>query len=205
MEHASVAAFARFTMDLLQLGAPPVLLRDAARAIEDEVRHATLCFSVAHRLSGVAQGPGALDTRYQRPPGDSATQTLTDAILEGCVEETVAAEIAREMTVRALPDFIREASKEIARDEDRHADLSWRFVAWLLEQRPDLRDVAIDRFRAALANDAKSVSPGQILPKEGPEDLGRLKRSTRAMVRRRALSEIIAPRAAQLLGAAAFA
>jgi hypothetical protein len=38
MEHASVAAFARFSLELLALAAPPDLQRDAAQAMADEQR-----------------------------------------------------------------------------------------------------------------------------------------------------------------------
>ena len=46
-EHASVASFARFTLQLLHLGAPADLVADAQQAALDEVRHARLCFGVA--------------------------------------------------------------------------------------------------------------------------------------------------------------
>lgn len=46
-EHASVASFARFTLQLLHLGAPADLVADAQQAGLDEVRHARLCFGVA--------------------------------------------------------------------------------------------------------------------------------------------------------------
>ena len=38
LEHASVASFARFTLQLLSLGAPPELLADVGQASADEIR-----------------------------------------------------------------------------------------------------------------------------------------------------------------------
>ncbi len=47
MEHASVAALARFTLELLAVGAPADLIRDSNAAASDETRHAELCFALA--------------------------------------------------------------------------------------------------------------------------------------------------------------
>ena len=46
-EHASVASFARFVLDLGALGAPPALLADATTAMHDEIRHAQVSFALA--------------------------------------------------------------------------------------------------------------------------------------------------------------
>src|SRR4051812_39178148 len=60
MEHASVAAFSRFSLQLLAVGAPPSLLQDAHRAALDEITHAELCFSLATSYAGHGIGPGPL-------------------------------------------------------------------------------------------------------------------------------------------------
>jgi hypothetical protein len=57
-EQASVAAFARLTLDLMALGAPPSLIAAANRDALDEIRHAELCFSLACALDGKRVGPG---------------------------------------------------------------------------------------------------------------------------------------------------
>lgn len=53
-ERASVAAFARLTLDLLALGAPPTLVAAAQRDALDEVQHAEACFSIARAIDGRA-------------------------------------------------------------------------------------------------------------------------------------------------------
>ena len=58
-EHASVAAFARLTLDLMALGAPPALIADVQKDALDEIRHAELCFSLAHALDGQPVSPAA--------------------------------------------------------------------------------------------------------------------------------------------------
>jgi hypothetical protein len=52
MEHASVAAFARFTLQLLGLGAPAELIDASQQAGRDEARHARLCYAIASQLGG---------------------------------------------------------------------------------------------------------------------------------------------------------
>src|SRR5205814_7790511 len=59
-EHASVAAFARLTMHLLSVGAPPELIIESQRASLDEVRHARACFALASRYAGKGVGPSSL-------------------------------------------------------------------------------------------------------------------------------------------------
>ncbi|HVY46553.1 MAG TPA: hypothetical protein VHB21_11770, partial [Minicystis sp.] len=59
MEHASIASFGRFALELLALGAPAELVEDAHRAAIDEARHARLCFALASGYAGERVGPGA--------------------------------------------------------------------------------------------------------------------------------------------------
>ena len=59
-EHASVASFGRFVLELMAVGAPPELVEAATRAMSDEIAHARLAFGVAERLSGRSRGPGRL-------------------------------------------------------------------------------------------------------------------------------------------------
>lgn len=136
MEHASVAAFARFTLELLAFGAPPALLREAQRAMGDEIAHTELCFSIAARYAGraIEASPlpiaGALDDT-------SLERSLVTAFLEACVGETVAAVEARLAASGARDADIRAALERIAEDESRHAELGWRFLKWGLERCAD--------------------------------------------------------------------
>jgi hypothetical protein len=135
MEHASIAAFARFSLQLLSLGAPPELVDDCTRALADETAHTQLCFQLASAYAGHALGPGPLDI------SDSlAVTTLTDivdlVILEGCFGETSAALEALEAAELAADPVIRAAYARIAADEQRHAELAFRFVRWALACEP---------------------------------------------------------------------
>ena len=68
-EHASVASFARFTMQLMAIGAPADLVSEATRAQADEIRHARVCLGIASTLADETMGLGAL-------PIDGALKTL---------------------------------------------------------------------------------------------------------------------------------
>ena len=96
-EHASVAAFARFSLQLMALGAPADLLLDASTAAADEVHHADACFAVASAL-GPSVGPSTLPVHDLSSPGGAqldAESVLRSTFLEGCLGETVAAALAR--------------------------------------------------------------------------------------------------------------
>jgi hypothetical protein len=128
-EHASVAAFARFTIQALSVGAPPDLVEDAQRASLDEVRHARTCFALARRYGAADAGPGPLAVADAL--GETSLAGLAALTAEeGCVGETLGALLADEQARVAADPYVKRALERIARDERRHAELAWRFVAW---------------------------------------------------------------------------
>jgi hypothetical protein len=149
MEHASIAAFARFSLQLLSLGAPPALVEACTQALADETAHTQLCFGIASAYAGRALGPGPLDVS-----GSLAVTSLADIVdlvlAEGCFGETSAALEALEAADTASDPVIAAAYAQIARDEQRHAELAFRFVAWALEREPA---AVRERIEAALRSD----------------------------------------------------
>jgi hypothetical protein len=133
MEHASVAAFARFTLEVMSLGAPATLLEQTQAALADEIQHAKLCFGLAAAYGGREVGPGslALDGALERR---SYEAILTTALLEACVGETVAAVEAALSSEHARHPEVRRVFECIANDEARHAELGWSFMRWALER-----------------------------------------------------------------------
>jgi hypothetical protein len=129
MEHASIAAFARFALQLLSLGAPAELVEQAAEALADETRHARACFSLASQYAGRPMGPGPLAIE-----GSLAATSLEEILLltvrEGCIGETLAAIETLEASKHARDPVVRGLLRRISADETRHAQLAWRFVAW---------------------------------------------------------------------------
>ncbi len=198
MEHASVASFARFTLELMAMGAPPSLLAEAQQAALDEVAHARSCLALASRLDGSSEGPGPLDVGGALD-GVCAEKSLRDAIVEGCVGETIAALVAQAQLRGATEPEALSALTRIAADEERHAGLAWRFVAWALKEHPSLRGVAGRCFA-----DALSRAPAALVVEAGVDAnawraWGRLGADEHAAAVREALSEVIAPCAKALM------
>jgi hypothetical protein len=203
MEHASIASFARFGLELLGLGAPAVLVEQAQRAALDEVEHARVCFSLASHFAGRAVGPTAL-----RVGGAMLSPTLPEAaaraFAEGCVGETIAAWHARAALERARTADVRTVLSKIADDEARHAELAWRFVAWALAQGGP---TVADALREALAR-ATSACPRSYNEREVRATLealhaaGRLSEFERAELTASVLIEVVEPCARTLLARA---
>jgi hypothetical protein len=133
LEHASVASFSRFTLELLRFGAPPTLVDDALQAARDEVEHARLCFSLASSMLERSVGPDTLEV----PHGDllaTSREAFAEALLrEGCIGETVAVLDAAARLAFASDPAVSAALQTLVDDEARHAALAWRAMAWLLE------------------------------------------------------------------------
>jgi len=128
-EHASVAAFARFTMHLLSVGAPPDLVGRSQRASLDEIEHARSCFALAERLGKRPRGPSSLRIDDAVGPVSLAEIAALTAE-EGCVGETLGAVLAAEQLARASDPETVKVLRRIAADEARHAELAWRFAKW---------------------------------------------------------------------------
>ncbi len=158
-EHASVASFSRFNLELVALGAPSELLASSTRAIGDEIRHARVSFGIASVFAGAPVGPGriAMDGALDRSGDPEAV--LVAAILEGCVNETISAAQARAAAEGTDDPELRTLLVTIAADESRHAELSWAFVRWMLATRPELRDAAARAFDGFALGAAPAADP----------------------------------------------
>jgi hypothetical protein len=192
MEHASIAAFARFALELLALGAPAELVEQTTMAIKDEQHHATTCFALASAFAGAPTGPGPLPIDGCLSAVDLESVTVT-TFLEGCIGEMLAAVEARELALAAVDPVVRQTLARIAEDESRHALLAWRFLGWALV-RGDKR--LADRVRAVWQREAeRSIAPasGVGLTPEREHALGLPSIAFRAEVRRRVLEEIVKP------------
>jgi hypothetical protein len=197
MEHASVAAFARFTLELLSLGAPAELVRASQSALGDEIRHAQTCFGLASAYAGKPLGPGALSSAGAL--GDASFEAIVlTAMLEACIGESVAAIEAEEAALRAKDPTVRGALFGIAEDEKRHAELGFRFLDWALGRASsDVRARLLARFDRAIS-DAYSEPPARdatpsAVNKAALFAHGVLTAELRNEARRAALDEIVVP------------
>ncbi len=192
-EHASVASFARFTLDLIAVGAPAELLAAAQRAALDEVRHAELCFALASAYGGAPLSPGPFPFGGSvAVAGDLATLAAS-AVKEGCVGETLAAIQASAQRDAATDPAVRAALTTIAADEARHAELAWRTVAWAVAE----GGAEVLRAVRAAFDEALAAPP---IPEPIAADLvtelaahGRLDGPTLTRAFERAIAEVIRP------------
>jgi hypothetical protein len=201
MEHASVAAFARFVLELLAVSAPATLVAAAQSALGDEIEHARLCFGLASAYAGAPLGPAPLSTRGVLD--DSGLHAcVRAAIHEACVGETLAAAEAHEALLASSDSAVRAVLQTVVRDESAHAELGWKFLQWALASAgAELRDLA--RWELQRAIDA-ALDEGAPAPHGTAEDPalaghGRCPERCRRAARRAALEQVVLPLARELL------
>jgi hypothetical protein len=198
MEHASVASFARFALQLLSLGAPAELLEGAQRAGLEEIEHARVAYSAASVLGGSAVGPDSL-TEALAPMASSPADIVRALVEEACVGETLgAAEAALAAAAAAAP--LRGDLERIAEDEQRHAELGWRALAWMLRRDPGLTSVARKAF-----SDAARLERFPAPNRHGMTELGIPSGAQVEGSRAATLREVVWPCARALLGASVVA
>jgi hypothetical protein len=190
LEHASIASFARFALDLLAFGAPAELVEGAQRALGDEIRHARVCFSVAAAYAGKHVGPGVIPLQDVRP-SPSLADAAALAVTEGCIGETVAALALEQQARTALSPALRDILRGLAADEANHAELAWKFVRWSLSRGDAEVEAAV---RAAFRGAALPGSaPDGGVDGERWREHGRLARGDLESLGTAALREVIAP------------
>lgn len=207
-EHASVASFARATLELLAVGAPPELVFAAQQASLDEVRHAQTCFTLAALYAGEAAEPGPLPVPTLRSP--DLLSLACDTFLEGCVGETLAALAALRAARHCQIPAVREALTGIADDEARHAELAWATLAYAARNGgPEVAEAV-----RALAEPLRAAAMAEPSPMPDDDDAdadaelpaalllahGRLPAAVLAEARRDAWLEILGPTLDLVLG-----
>ena len=142
MEAGSVEAFRVLRDDLRMHGAPERLVRAAARAMRDEIRHVRQTAALARRFG---EEPIAPPPVPDRPARTFEAVALENAI-EGCVRETYSALECLWQAHRAEDPRVRSTMVQIARD---------RCGAWRLLEGPR---VAMSRLPSTRARGCKALS-----------------------------------------------
>lgn len=193
-EHASVAAFARFTLHLLSLGAPPALVLGSQRASLDEIQRAKACFGLACRYGREPLGPAGLAV------GDAVRELSLEEVArltaqEGCVGETLGAVLAREQLSVSRDSSVIAALKKIAVDEARHAELAWSFVRWaVLAGGVAVREAIMEGVEHAIAGTlSMEVASYDGIDLEALHAHGRLTCAESRRVARKAIEEVVRP------------
>jgi len=198
LEHASVAAFARFTLQLLSLGAPADLVEQSQRAALDEVRHAELAFALASRYAGRSIGPGPLPLTGALD-ASSVEAILRTTVREGCVGETRAALEASRAAETCEDPTVRSVLETIAADEARHAELAWRVVRFIVTDHPEMASVLAEEFGSL---DRQERTQAEVDGPVADNRFGMLSAAALASCHREAYRDVIAPCARTLLAMA---
>ena len=201
LEHASIASFARLTMQLLEHGAPPGLIAASQAASVDEIEHARRCFALASRYSDDTFGPGKLCM-------DGALESVTlaelaaAAVREGCIGETLASVVAVEQLARATDPDVRDALRVIADDESRHAEFAWRLVQWAIAAGGEEVRLAVEAAFAEHARPSTVAEDPLGIDTDAWHEHGRLTAAETRAVMAAAINDVVLPCARALVGSA---
>ncbi|MDH5676169.1 MAG: hypothetical protein OEZ06_28880 [Myxococcales bacterium] len=193
MEHASIASFSKFSLQLLGLGAPAALIKACHEAALDEVEHARISFALASRFLGEALGPGPLPLEGEIIASRDLLAVCCETVIDGCIEESLAAQEAAVARGEAKLGTIETALAIIERDEARHADLAWRTVAWALSVAgPELGAALRIAFEQALARIEGTAVEAES-HERGFTGYGHLPKARRLALRARHCRDVLRP------------
>ena len=150
-EYASAAVTAEFAHWLLQLGAPPDLIRQALCIAQDEVDHAAVCYAVAAEAgSAGAIADDNFSLRFPQIHAD-LRKNLCAALLDFyCLGETAAVPLFAAMRKNTQQASALRAYERILQDEPRHASFGWLTLAWADEAWSETRTWLHELFPTAL-------------------------------------------------------
>jgi rubrerythrin len=126
LEASASLAFVKIARELRTVGAPRALVQSARRAAREERRHVRLMRALLPR-----EVPPPVVRNTSRTERRSLVAMARENAVEGCVRETFAALVATSQAAHARDVRVRAAMRRIARDETRHAALSFQIAAFL--------------------------------------------------------------------------
>jgi hypothetical protein len=203
-EHAAIASFSRFALQLLAMAAPPRFVDAALRAALDEREHAGLFFALARVHGGRAWAPGPLAVDAALDGADDPIHIVAATIHEGCIAETISALQLQAARDAAKDPALREALSRVLEQELAHVELAWAVVAWALAQGDATLRAAVV---VAFADPARWIPRGPDAEPNATEasrwrEHGRLTEGDRVTIARHAIRTAILPAARRLLDAA---
>lgn len=202
-EHASVASFSRFSLQLMAVAAPSNLIAGAHSAALDEIRHAQLCFGLAQSFSQdqapIAPGNFVIPSGTVEIESDIGDLVFATT-MEGCVGETVSTVQAfHELAaVEALPavaqtETVKNVLSTIATDEAKHAALAWETIAWAMGPNSPDEEKASRTIRTVIETLKKELASLSAVI-EPLEFVGAgLTAPTKAAIRKKTLEQLVLP------------
>jgi hypothetical protein len=189
-EHASVAAFARLSLQLMACGAPSDLLSATHQAAVDEVKHAEACWELAERFGTPKVRASAFPFDDVINPRASLAELASATLREGCLAETLGAHLAAMAAERAADPEVKRVLGDIADEEARHSVLSFRIVAWAMQAGgPEVR-AAIE---AALAEPWPQIDVAELALRTG------VPRAELAGLAAQGVAQVLAPAVRRLM------
>jgi hypothetical protein len=195
LELEAASRFARLASELHAHGASHVVCELAETAAADELRHAELCADLSRHFG---EEPGHCAPPVARPvapPGLEGKDALVyEIVAMACVTETLSTALLGSLVERATDSRAASAMRSILRDEVRHSQLGWAYLA----EAPAPRAIDAVGLRLLRMLDA-TLSPE--LLHAAPDDpdeaalagLGQLERHERRRVVRETLKAVVFP------------
>lgn len=170
-EYSSAAITQHLVLWLIKLGAPPQLVSDGLRIVQDELDHASLSHAVA-TAAGTTDRPALAQERLglRRTEG---RPLVADVALQGvevfCLGETVAVPLFVAMREHCTVPSARTALDRIVRDEVRHRDFGWNLLDWLVDAGGDAMQALVAEHLPAMLgrvreNYGQPVAVGEAKP-----------------------------------------
>ena len=119
---------------MFQARAPAALVEVAAKASQDETRHASRCEEIL--LTRHAPVPPPETRLLEYAPGAlTVEQRLTyEVVAQSCVSETESMATLVTLLDEAADETLKSVLHELARDEVQHARLGWGYLTWIRDR-----------------------------------------------------------------------
>ncbi len=199
-EYRSAAIAQHVTLWLIQVGAPPDLIRAGLQVVEDELAHSELSAGLVEAAGGGGDPPFIDGSALTFPSPDGPVLALGLALMRFfCIGETVAVPMFRMLRARATEPRCRQVLDIVLRDEARHRQFGWDGLDWLLAAHeaqisavvgaalPAMLDEVQDAYGGACEQPLRPLSPAV-------EAWGLAPPAAYAETARRSLADDVAPR-----------
>jgi hypothetical protein len=171
-ELSTSTVFASLTRALVAFRAPRAIVREAASAVADEVRHAEICLHVARAYWAECPEPDpseVVEAAFETRPH---LATLLYVVMQSCINEGVATAYLQRCFDEAEHPLARAAVRDILQDEIHHARFGWTLLAtdvvrpeWrssIAEALPDLMQRVSDAWLGQVGTTAVPSGHGAI-------------------------------------------
>jgi hypothetical protein len=127
-ELSTSTVFATITRALVALRAPREIIREAANAVPDEVRHAEICLHVARAYWPACPDIEPAEVVRASFESEPNVNTILYVVMQSCINEGVATVYLQRSLDEAEHPLARAAVRDILTDEIHHARFGWTLL-----------------------------------------------------------------------------